>query len=215
MPIPFAGQTLWLDARAALWWPDEQTLIVADLHFEKASFLGQFANPLPHYDSLDTLSRLEELVAHYQPEQVVCLGDSLHDVRAAERFDEVTLKRLNNLCNSICQWVWVTGNHDPEIPAMICGARTKALRLHDILLVHEPVKENAPQIIGHFHPKLSLRIKGQKLRGKCFCVNEARLLLPAFGSFTGGLDSEHDAIAACMREAFSRYLIHRQKVWAV
>ncbi len=214
-PLKFAGELFLLDGLSALYWAKHQMLIISDLHFEKGSYLGQFANPLPHYDTSDTLQRIEQLVADYQPKTVVCLGDSFHDVAAVSRLDKYLIAGINQLCNGVENWVWVLGNHDPEIPQNICGQRKSSLYLDNILLVHEPEEENCAQIIGHFHPKATHKVTGQKLRGKCFLSNEHRLLMPAFGTYTGGLAHDHKVIKHVMRQSQPVHIhfIYNEKLW--
>ncbi len=83
-----------------------------------------------------------------------------------------------------------------------------------IVFRHEPETGDAPQVIGHFHPALSLSLQGHRLRGKCFAVNERMLIMPAFGSFTGGLDLR-DPVYAAIGGAFKPYLVYKNTVAAV
>lgn len=215
LSIHFAQHELVLDPRGVLYWPQEKLLIASDLHLEKASFLKQFAHPLPTYDSVDTLNRLQQLVDEYAPHTVVSLGDSLHDRNAAERFDAQTLQAIHTLTNSVEQFVWIVGNHDPKIPTQLGGEVHKTLDLSGICLTHEPCASTLPQLFGHFHPKFSRSLSGQKVKGKCFVVSDHALMMPAFGTFTGGLAHDHEAIAEAMRSDYQCYLMYGQKIWAM
>jgi metallophosphoesterase superfamily enzyme len=207
IPVKFAGHRMLLDAGGVLLWPQQDLLIFSDLHLEKGSFLSQFANPLPRFDSKDTLKRMHLLMQRYDCEHIVCLGDSLHDGNALSRMQTDDLEQLNFLVKSVGKWTWILGNHDPDIPPEILGERAPFLQIHNVLLVHEPevldtqsndgelarhahnqqVRADA-QIIGHYHPKSSYKLANRKVTGKSFVCGDAILLMPAFGKYTGGLD---------------------------
>ncbi len=198
IPIRFANQRMLLDANGVLVWPKHQLLIFSDLHLEKGSFLSQFANPLPRFDSAETIKRMVMMCQQYQCSHIVCLGDSFHDSNALSRMQSEDLKQLNLLIESTDKWTWVLGNHDPDIPEIVKGERQNYLIIDNILLVHEP--ENLTefdqidaQIIGHFHPKSSHKLANRKVTGKSFVSADNLLLMPAFGKYTGGLDIKDEA----------------------
>lgn len=212
--LSFAGCELLLDTRRALFWPALSCLIVSDLHLEKGSFLRQYNAALPCLDTEDTLTRLEALINSYHPRHVVCLGDSFHDAHADQRMRRQTVERLNGLCQRVDQWSWILGNHDPKIPASLYGEAIPHIRLGPIYLSHEPAAHDFPQIFGHFHPKLQLKYRGVRLNGRCFCVSKSRLLMPAFGAYTGGLSVRDSAISAAMNDEDStHFLIYNHKLW--
>ena len=193
--ILLSGNSFVADTSGALYWPVEDTLIIADLHFEKGSSLARKGVHLPPYDTRATLVRLGEVIAKYEPARVVALGDSLHDSEAAERIQAVDLERLNALQDNR-NWIWITGNHDPEIPDMIGGEVTDVLPIGRIKFRHEPVKGPVVhEIAGHLHPVAKISQRSRVLRRRCFVSNGARLVLPAFGAFTGGLNVLDDAFA--------------------
>jgi DNA ligase-associated metallophosphoesterase len=197
-----------------LYWPSESLLIFSDLHLEKGSFLAQKGHsPLPLYDSRDTLARMEAVIAHYQPQAVLCLGDSLHDASAHQRMNESTLAQLNGMITALQQWHWVLGNHDPEIPSQIKGERHQSFQHHSIHFSHEPEPHHPHQIIGHFHPKMSLRRNGITAKGPCFLHDKTLMIMPSFGSYTGGLDIQHNAIATLFPDASPhKYLIFKDTI---
>lgn len=222
IPIKFSGHRLLLDAAGVLIWPAQDLIIFSDLHLEKGSFLSQFANPLPRFDSKDTLKRMAQMVAIYDCQTVVCLGDSLHDGNALSRMQFDDLFALNSMVESVQNWTWILGNHDPEIPLAIKGERAPHLQKQDLLLVHEP--ENLAefegvraQIIGHFHPKSSYRISNRKVTGKCFVCANNILLMPAYGKYTGGLDVKHEAFKPMLgsrKEAdYSLFLLYNSRIY--
>lgn len=143
---------------------------------------------LPPYDTRQTLQRLAEVIDRFDPQRVIALGDSLHDRRAADRIDATNLKMLSILQEDR-QWVWITGNHDPAIAPKFGGRVVDQLVVGGIKLTHIPRQGRmAPEIAGHMHPAAKLSIYGHVIRRPCFVGNGRRLLLPAFGTFTGGLN---------------------------
>lgn len=222
IPIKFAGHRLLLDAGGVLIWPAQDLIIFSDLHLEKGSFLSQFANPLPRFDSKDTLRRMAQMVTIYDCQNVVCLGDSLHDGNALSRMQYDDLLTLNSLVESAQKWTWILGNHDPEIPHAIKGERAPYLQKQDLLLVHEPesiakFEGVCAQIIGHFHPKSSYKISNRKVTGKCFIYADNILLMPAYGKYTGGLDVKHKVFEPMLgkpKEAnYSIFLLYNGKIY--
>jgi uncharacterized protein len=198
-----------------LYWPAQGMLVFSDLHLEKASFLARFHAPLPCYDSLDTVQRMQQLIVGYRPERVLCLGDSLHDPGAILRLGSDIVDVLENLVRQVPHWHWVKGNHDGGLEK-ICGvASIDKLELGHILFTHEPTEKNTYQVIGHFHPKIQVRAGGQKIKGKCFIRSGPTLIMPAFGSFTGGLFYPNLAYEFINKQDRSFYLLHREKIFYV
>lgn len=211
----FAGHELWLDASKTLYWPRHEMLIVADLHFEKGSYFAQKGSALPCYDTFDTLMRLEAVIARYQPKQVVCLGDSFHDAHAFDRLKAQNKTLLDTLTQGVAQWHWIVGNHDPEIPEQIAGFKHAEMEIDGILLTHEPSSAATPQIVGHYHPKLQVTLGGIKAKGAGFIHDDALMIMPSFGSYTGGLDVDDPAIRQLFRRKTQSYLVYRDKIWNV
>ncbi len=216
--VSFAGQTVLLDAAGVLFWPAQSMLVVSDLHLGKAAALARHGHALPGYDAADTLMRLRAAIARYHPHSVVCLGDSFHDTRVHARLDTALLEELGALCAAQARWIWILGNHDPDLPAHLPGERHGALACGPLLLRHEPdtLAAGQAQLIGHFHPKATRRLAGQKISGRCFLLGAQTLMMPAFGSYTGGLDSAHAAITKVFGgRAARRFLLYRARIWAV
>lgn len=245
IPCEVAGYKFLLDARGALFWPQKDVLIFSDLHLEKGSFLSQFANPLPRFDTRATINAMKIVIKDYACNHVVCLGDSFHDGNAQNRMQTSDVQELNALVSSLPRWTWVLGNHDPDIPRTIVGDRAPNLLVEDMLLVHEPVKpininkkakhneqesiheaEAAKQsvkqdthtfcaqIVGHYHPKMSCRIANKKITGKIFVCASDILLMPAFGTYTGGLDIHHEAYNTLIDiKKVNTYLMHKRHIY--
>lgn len=192
--LSFAGHSFDALPAGALFWPARRALLLADLHFEKASWFAQFGQMLPPYDTLETLAGIEAVVARTQPAEIWCLGDSFHDSAGCDRLSPEAQARLRALTGG-ADWTWITGNHD-RVVADHCGGRVVEEAVVDgVVLRHEadPV-ETRPELSGHFHPKLRLKLRGRGVSRRCFVATARKLILPAFGSLTGGLDAHHPEI---------------------
>jgi DNA ligase-associated metallophosphoesterase len=184
------------DVSGVLWWPSERTLLVADLHLEKGSSRAVLGALLPPYDTRDTLARLAATIARFRPRTVVALGDSLHDGRACDRLSGEDRAALATLQRGRA-WVWVTGNHDPEAAIRLDGEIVSELEVGGLRLCHDPGATSGEGCIaGHLHPVARIETRGQHLRRRCFVGAGNRLVMPAFGAFTGGLNVLDPAFAA-------------------
>ncbi len=192
--LSFAGHSFDALPAGALYWPARRALLLADLHFEKASWYAQFGQMLPPYDTLETLAGIEALVARTRPAEIWCLGDSFHDSAGCHRLSDAAQARLRMLTGG-CDWTWITGNHD-RIVASHCGGRVVDEAVIDgLVLRHEADPADArPELSGHFHPKLRVKVRGRSIARRCFIATDTKLILPAFGSLTGGLDADHPEI---------------------
>ena len=194
VPFSFAGETFFPTAEGALFWPSEQALLVADLHLEKASWFARLGQFLPPYDSLATLTALAAEVERTRATRLFCLGDSFHDRFGCDRLPVAAREFLSNMTSKL-DWTWIVGNHDPGF-ADHCGGRLEEeIEVGGIILRHEAVRGEArPEISGHFHPKLRLHLKGRRVSRRCFVTSAQKIIMPAFGSLTGGLDAHHPEI---------------------
>ncbi|KZE11548.1 MULTISPECIES: ligase-associated DNA damage response endonuclease PdeM [Sphingomonas] len=192
--LSFAGHAFAALPAGALYWPARRALLLADLHFEKASWFAQFGQMLPPYDTLETLAGIEAVVSRTQPAEIWCLGDSFHDIGGCDRLSEEAQARLRALTGGV-DWTWITGNHD-RIVADHCGGRLVDEAVVDgVVLRHEAdPAEPRPELSGHFHPKLRVKLRGRGVSRRCFVATASKLILPAFGSLTGGLDAHHPEI---------------------
>ncbi len=205
-----------LDQSGAAWLPDHRTLIVSDLHLEKGSNAAARGRLVPALDSHDTLIRLRCVIEAYRPKRVVCLGDSFHDGRAGERMADADRSALASLCALAEGWVWIGGNHDPEAPEFCGGERRDELPIEGIILRHEPrAVRDAPEIAGHFHPKASVRAGGQRFSGRCFCVSDDLLIVPAFGAYAGGLHCAAKELRSLHGAEPKIFMLHAAKIWRV
>ncbi|MGD9809781.1 MAG: ligase-associated DNA damage response endonuclease PdeM [Sphingobium sp.] len=197
VPFLFHDAALHLLGCGAAWWPEQETLLVADLHLEKARFFAGTGQFLPPHDSYETALRLAERVKQTGARRIICLGDSFHDGEGASHLEARAGDVLRSLATR-AEWIWVTGNHD--VSAVFPFGRAVAeVRLGGIDLRHEvDPAATGPEISGHFHPKLRLQHRGRNLVRRCFLTDGTRLIIPAFGALTGGLDARHPAIHAVL-----------------
>ncbi len=190
----FAGIELDALREGALFWPARRALLVADLHFEKASWFASFGQHLPPYDSLVTLDALTALVERTAAAEIWCLGDSFHDSKGCERLPQAAQARLRAL-TAATRWTWITGNHDAMMGDHCGGELVDEAVVDGLVLRHEAdPTDMRPELSGHFHPKLRVRVRGRQVARRCFVATPTKLILPAFGALTGGLDAHHPEI---------------------
>jgi DNA ligase-associated metallophosphoesterase len=190
----FCGIDLVALPQGALFWPSRRALLVADLHFEKASWFARFGQMLPPYDSIATLADLATLVSATGAQEVWCLGDSFHDKHGCERLPEQAQFALRTLTDAT-RWTWITGNHDAGMIDHCGGTLVDEAVVDGLVLRHEAdARETRPELSGHYHPKLRLTVKGRNVARRCFVASATKLILPAFGALTGGLDVDHPEI---------------------
>jgi len=214
--VEVAGTSLLADASGALFWADERTLLVADLHLEKGSSYARRRVLLPPYDSAASLAQLAMLVAKYAPRRVVALGDSFHDRRGDERIGEAERVLLRSLQQGR-DWIWIAGNHDPDVPRGVGGEAMAELRLGGLLLRHEPsAGETSGEIAGHLHPVAHVLSPSGSVRRRCFVSDRMRCIMPAFGAFAGGLNFRDVAFADLfgLRDVMA-FVLGRDRVHAV
>ncbi len=207
-PLPFAGHEMALADGRALYWPGERTLLVADLHLEKASWHAARGAMLPPYDSRATLERLADIVKACDARRVITLGDNFHDNSGALRLEPCARGMLEGLIHSR-DFVWITGNHDEEMARSFGGAVAQELALGGIVLRHQARPgENRSELSGHYHPKLRIRARNRAISRPCAVLAHSapsggaeRMILPAFGAFTGGMDASAPEIRAALQPA--------------
>ena len=206
VPFSFCAQEMVLlegsgSRPGALYWPREDALLVADLHLEKASFYARTGQMLPPYDSRETLERLAHAVRQTGARRVFALGDNFHDSAGPERLEPHAAGMLDALTRAL-DWVWITGNHDPELGTAAGGTCLAELTVAGIALRHEAHPNvTEPELSGHFHPRLEVTARGRRIRRACTVASETRLILPAFGALTGGMAADDPAILGALQPA--------------
>ena len=182
------------DAAGALYWPQERLLVISDLHFEKGSSFARRGVLLPPYDTAATLAKLTQVIARYAPVAVIALGDSFHDGGGPDRMGDTDRAALRAL-QAGRDWIWITGNHDPEPAKNIGGTFGAALSIGALTFRHIPQGE-AGEIAGHLHPCARVSHRGRAISRRCFAADAHRMVMPAFGAYTGGLNVRNAAFAS-------------------
>lgn len=194
VPLSFAGHDFRALSQGALYWPARGALLVADLHFEKGSWFASRGQMLPPYDSIATLTALAALVDRTGAHELWCLGDSFHDSNGCERLPADARAMLTELTARL-DWRWITGNHDSLLVDHCGGTILEEAEVDGVVLRHEAdPRDSRPEMSGHFHPKLRISVRGRQVARRCFVATDTKLIFPAFGSLTGGLDAHHPEI---------------------
>jgi len=212
----FAGAQMACDWTGCLYWAQENLLVVSDLHLEKGSSLAARGALVPPWDTGATLARLEAQLAWWRPTAVICLGDSFHDGGASERMPEPFRAQLKRLMAGR-DWIWIAGNHDPEPPAGLGGITCDELAVGRIIFRHEPRPLPAgAEISGHLHPVARIARRGRTVSRRCFASDGARMVMPSFGAYTGGLNVRDRAFEGLFDEArFHAHLLGRGRVYTI
>ena len=206
VPFSFAGEEWLLSADRALFRPRDSALLLADLHLEKASFYARHGQMLPPYDSRATLERVAFAIRETGARRVFCLGDNFHDNDGPQRLEPHAAGMLAALTRAV-EWVWITGNHDSKAEAVSGGAMIDEIEVGGVILRHRAKRgELRPELSGHFHPKLRVMIRGRQIARPCLVASAdgsggGRMILPAFGALTGGMNAADPAILSAMQPA--------------
>jgi DNA ligase-associated metallophosphoesterase len=192
-PFTLADADLIALPSGALHWPTQQTLCVSDLHLGKSGRMARRGGSLlPPYEVRATLEKLDADIETTRPARVICLGDSFDDLSAVGELEDHARLWLARLMAGR-DWVWIEGNHDAG-PVEIGGSHRAELHLGPLTFRHIATPAVA-ELSGHYHPKARL---GGTAR-PCFLLDADRLILPAYGHYTGGLRCEDPVLQAIMR----------------
>lgn len=186
------------DSSGALYISEARMLVIADMHLEKSSHFAARGQFLPPYESETTLAALIDVISRFDPALVVALGDSFHD-RTGHSFLSPANRAAIGEMQRGRDWLWIAGNHDPDAPSGIGGACAEDLAVGPLVLRHAPLGGDELEIAGHLHPVARLMLRGYAIQRRCFIHDERRIVLPAFGTFVGGLDVRSPEFAALFR----------------
>lgn len=211
MKITFGQHDFLLHSSGILFWPDQSFLIASDLHLEKGSHFARRGFFLPPYDSLETLERLHAVIQELSPQRILLLGDCFHDDKGYARLPLKEREIFNRLL--AYNPIWINGNHDGDfVPNGFAAYNTYTLK--DITFRHEATATNQLEISGHFHPKTDIIHKGAVITRPCFIRDEKKIILPAFGAYTGGLSIKHSSITTLMQPEVCIYALGKNKIYA-
>ncbi len=181
----------------ALWWAERGLLCVSDLHFGKSGRIARKGGTLlPPYENAETLARLERDILTRNPQTIICLGDSFDDLAAFEEMEEEDHRWLTCLIAGR-RWIWIEGNHDPG-PVDIGGTHVATHTEGPLVFRHIADPDKSGEISGHFHPKTRVNAKGRSISRPCFLIDKSRVILPAYGQYTGGLRTDTPVLQELM-----------------
>jgi DNA ligase-associated metallophosphoesterase len=214
--LTVASVSLVADQTGAIFWPEEELLAVSDLHLEKGSSYARRGVLLPPYDTAATLALLTQLVARYQPKVVIALGDSFHDTGGPQRLAASDHHSLQTLQRGR-DWIWITGNHDPHPAPALGGSFVARLSVGPLTFRHEPTANaEAGEIAGHLHPVARVAQRGSSVRRRCFASDGTRIVMPALGAFTGGLNVRDRVFAKLFgTPTFTAHLLGAERLYAM
>jgi uncharacterized protein len=212
-PIHLAGERLMLDPAGALFWPATALLVVSDLHLEKGSSYARHGQLLPPWDTHATLDRLTHLLRRYQPRLVIALGDSFHDADGSARLPVGELARLHAMTEAH-RFIWVKGNHDPTPPNGVGGEWVEAFTTTTLVFRHQAAARADGEVSGHHHPKAAIPTRGTSVCRPCFVADSRRIVMPAFGAYTGGMDVREPAIARLFPRGGRVFLLGKERLFS-
>ena len=196
--LTLAGERLHALGSGALFWPAQSLLCVSDLHLGKSERMARRGGTqLPPYETRDTLSRLAADLEATEARGVICLGDSFDDLAAARSLPEAERLWITRL-QAGRRWIWIEGNHDPG-PIEFGGAHLGELQQSPLVFRHIADPDTRGEISGHYHPKATLGTRGRSITRPAFLIDHDRIIMPAYGTYTGGLRSHDAALTALMR----------------
>lgn len=214
--IVLGGEAALCDPLGALYLPGPRLLVVSDLHLEKGAAYARRGQMLPPYDTLATLKLLDLVIARHDPRVVISLGDNFHDRRGSEFMPDLFRDMIAAMARGR-EWIWINGNHDPDGTTGLPGQSVDELLLGGLTFRHEPkAGPSQGEVAGHLHPSATVVRREKAVRRPCFATDGQRLLMPAFGVLTGGLDLSHKAFHPLFdRAALIAHMLGKDRVFSV
>lgn len=170
-----------------MYWKEENTLILSDLHVGKAAHFRKNGIPMSSLIHRQDMQRLEVLIIHFNPSRIIFVGDLIH---AAQNSEVMGLKTFLQKHRGI-EFILVRGNHDrmteSKLSSLGIDRVCPDLSLRGVKFIHQPAAfADIPQISGHVHLGVTVKLPVNKWhRFPAFLVGDDHLILPAFSHFTG------------------------------
>ena len=213
MKINFRESLFTLQCDGSIFWNQNKTLILGDLHLEKSSYFAKLGNFLPPYDSIQTLKKLNNRIKALDVKKIILLGDIFHDKDGFKRLRKVTANTLEKICKDL-NVIWIIGNHDGQFAPTTVDIRKKYY-FDKIDFNHISNKNSNFEISAHYHPKVYLKIRGKKISRPCFMVSKNKIIIPAYGSYVGGLDVAKQDFKKNFPGYYSKYIFDDKKVFLI
>jgi len=213
--IAFGGLTLTPDLSGVLHVAELETLIISDIHLEQGTSLARRGIRVPPFDTHLTVAQLEQVVKRFKAQRLIFLGDSFHDSEGESRIEEDLLARLAAIAGAHDTF-WICGNHDPLPPQKLPGHAADHILLGPLMLRHEPgqLHQDMLEISGHLHPGCGVTQRGRRVYGKCFIADTRRLIMPAFGAYTGALPVYSEAYSGLFtHDETSVWMLGREQIY--
>jgi len=210
MKIIFNHHEMILHHSGILLWPKYQIGVVSDLHLEKGSHFAKRGFFLPPYDSQETLERLLKVCESENIKKLIILGDCFHDAKGFERLPPLA----NDYFSQLSQFdpIWIKGNHDGDfIPDNMTGYED--FELDNVIFRHQAIAGEANEISGHYHPKVNVIYKETRIQRDCFAINNKKIIMPAFGAYTGGLAVDNAVIKDLLENNFNVYALGQERIF--
>ena len=188
--IQWDEEKLTLLADKALFWPVKKALFVADPHFGKTATFRRSGIPVPERTTQGDCERISQLLSKTNAKILIFLGDFFHSrIGKTELVKEILLHWRQELPD--LEIHLIRGNHDLSSgdpwPELKIKCHPDPWTFSTLECRHLPVEQSSkPYLAGHIHPGFTLKGKGKaSIRAACFHINQSKIILPAFGSFTG------------------------------
>lgn len=202
----FCGTVCAARPSGALYLPEHGALCVSDLHLGKSDRIARRTGVmLPPYEVQETLGKLQADIAATAPQMVICLGDSFDDLTASQALS-VEMRQLLADLQAGRKWIWIEGNHDPG-PVAFAGAHHAQITVGSLTFRHIATTARA-EVSGHYHPKH--RVAGRSR--PAFLYDDRRLILPAYGAYTGGLSSDTAVLRSLFQGGCTAILTGRKSI---
>ena len=209
--IKFANEEFYALPNNALYWKKLNIIIVADLHLGKSISFAKQKQFLPPYDTKETLAKLFNCINELEPSKLIIVGDLLHDMFSVQSFQEKDHENFNKYTKKT-KFIWVKGNHDPHIE--INGfSKVLDYKVDEIIFNHIPIKISNFQICGHYHPKVKISHRGKSIYKPSFVHNDKLLILPSFGTLTGGLNIKQEPLKELLGQSIKIFPVGNGKVY--
>ncbi len=209
--IKFANEEFYAYPNSALYWKRLNIVIIADLHLGKSISFAKKKQFLPPYDTKETLVKLFSCINEFEPSKLIIVGDLLHDILSVQSFQDKDYQNFNNYTKKT-EFIWVKGNHDTNIE--INGfSKVLDYKIEEIIFNHIPIKTTNFQICGHYHPKAIISHRGKSIYKSSFVHNDKLLILPSFGTLTGGLNINQDPLRNLLGKSVKIFPVGNGKVY--